>query len=229
VAVAGALPYRGGIRNPFFPAEEPMPRTYNVLMICGSTRKDAHNKKLLQAIAGIYAEGMQFTHYDQLDALPNYNEDIDTPTPPAAVQALRDAIRRADGIVIASPEYNFSVPGPLKNAIDWASRPYGAGALSGKCMAFFVVTAGRGLGFAGLSELRRLGMNLNNFVVTGPQVVVQEAQTKFVKDAAGVWSLNDAMGCKLIAAHMHGLLTAMQQDAGKLVLAPQAYLQQHNA
>ena len=78
--------------------------------------------------------------YAGLGDLPHYDQDLDTDQPPAAVAALRDAVRRADGLVVATPEYNGSLPGVLKNAIDWASRPRGASSLTDKPVAVISVS-----------------------------------------------------------------------------------------
>jgi chromate reductase len=78
--------------------------------------------------------------YDGLADLPHYDEDLDTNQPPAAVVAFREAVRRADGLVVATPEYNGSMPGVLKNAIDWASRPRGASSLADKPVAVISVS-----------------------------------------------------------------------------------------
>ncbi len=95
-----------------------------VLGISGSLRRDSHNTKLLRA-AGELAEahGAAFEVFDGLKAIPTYDEDDDVGDGPAAVADLREAIAEADAVLFATPEYNSSIPGVLKNAVDWASRP----------------------------------------------------------------------------------------------------------
>lgn len=103
-----------------------------VLGLCGSLRRDSYNRRLLVAAAKELPDGAVFHLFDDLAEIPPYNEDTEMFETPAAVRALRDAIADASGILIATPEYNGSVPGLLKNAIDWASRPYPDSALRGK-------------------------------------------------------------------------------------------------
>jgi chromate reductase len=107
-----------------------------ILTISGSLRKRSHNTALLRAAGELAPEGVEVVQYDGLDRLPHYNEDHDTEDPHGEVQRLREAIARADLVLISTPEYNGSVPGHLKTAVDWASRPFGQGsALWGKPVA----------------------------------------------------------------------------------------------
>jgi chromate reductase len=95
-----------------------------VLGISGSLRRDSHNMALLRHAGElIEAEGAEFAIYDELREIPIYDEDLDVETPRAAVVRIRDAVREADAVFFATPEYNSSVPGGLKNAVDWLSRP----------------------------------------------------------------------------------------------------------
>jgi chromate reductase len=107
-----------------------------ILTISGSLRAGSHNSALLRAAAELAPGGVEVVQYDGLDRLPHYNEDHDTDDPPGEVQRLRDAIAGADLVLISTPEYNGSVPGHLKTAVDWASRPFGQeSALWGKPVA----------------------------------------------------------------------------------------------
>jgi chromate reductase len=94
-----------------------------VLGISGSLRGDSHNTRLLRAAARELPEGAEFRLFDGLRDVPPYDEDDDRDPAPAAVQRLREAIAQADAVLFATPEYNSSIPGQLKNALDWASRP----------------------------------------------------------------------------------------------------------
>lgn len=94
-----------------------------VLGISGSLRGDSHNTRLLRAAARELPEGVEFRLFDGLRDVPPYDEDDDRDPAPAAVQRLRGAIAQADAVLFATPEYNSSIPGQLKNALDWASRP----------------------------------------------------------------------------------------------------------
>ena len=114
-----------------------------VLGLAGSLRRDSHNVRLLRAAAETLPPGATLEVWDGLRDLPLYDEDVDGVLAPAAVRALREAIASADAILIATPEYNASIPGVLKNALDWASRPYATNVLRGKPAA--VIGASTGL------------------------------------------------------------------------------------
>ena len=101
-----------------------------IVVIVGSLRRESLNKKLAQALTKLAKPGIEFT-FSRIDDLPLYNEDLQ-PTPPEPVTRLKREIEGADGVLIVTPEYNRSIPGVLKNAIDWASRPYGKNSFAGK-------------------------------------------------------------------------------------------------
>jgi chromate reductase len=104
-----------------------------ILAISGSLRRGSYNTALLRAAARLAPEGVALELYEGLERLPAYNEDLDTADPPAEVSRLRSEIAGAGALLIATPEYNGTVPGQIKHAVDWASRPYGEGsALWGK-------------------------------------------------------------------------------------------------
>jgi chromate reductase len=127
-----------------------------VLGVAGSLRRDSHNRKLLRAAAAQLPPGVLFTEYDSLKLIPPFDED-DEPAPPLAVTDWREAIDGSDALLFATPEYNSSVPGQLKNAIDWASRPVNDAVLRNKPVA--VIGASTGLGLFGAmwaqAELRK--------------------------------------------------------------------------
>jgi chromate reductase len=113
-----------------------------VLGISGSLRRASYNAQLLRAAAAELPPGASFALFDELAVVPPYSEDLDgDPAPPGAA-ALRAAIAGADALVIATPEYNSSVPGQLKNALDWASRPLVASVLRGKPVAVVGASSG---------------------------------------------------------------------------------------
>ncbi|MBF6130450.1 NAD(P)H-dependent oxidoreductase [Nocardia brasiliensis] len=104
-----------------------------ILALVGSLRAASINRRLAETAALTAPEGVEVTLYEGLADIPFYNEDLDIEgAVPAQAQALRDAVAAADGLLIVTPEYNGTLPGVLKNAIDWASRPYGGGSLKGK-------------------------------------------------------------------------------------------------
>jgi chromate reductase len=114
-----------------------------VLAISGSLRRDSHNTALLRAAAELVPPPVELEIFDGLKAVEPYDEDDDRGAGPAGARRLREAIEAADAVLIATPEYNSSVPGQLKNAIDWASRPLRDNALWGKPVA--VVGASTGM------------------------------------------------------------------------------------
>ena len=107
-----------------------MTKTYNVAVIVGSLRRDSLNKKLALALEGMKPADFSFS-YSEIADLPLYNQDDDN-DPPASAQRLKGEIRNASGVLFVTPEYNRSIPGVLKNALDHASRPYGQNAWAGK-------------------------------------------------------------------------------------------------
>jgi chromate reductase len=114
-----------------------------VLGISGSLRRDSHNAALLRAAAERLPAGAELVVFERLAEIPPYDEDVEAAGPaPEAVRELREAIRAADAVLIATPEYNHSIPGQLKNALDWASRPAGQSALSGKPAAVIGASTG---------------------------------------------------------------------------------------
>ncbi len=154
----------------------------NILVICGSLRKGSYNAALARALPEFAPAGMTFTAAPAYDGLPMYNADIQQASgfPPAA-EALAAAIRAADGVIIVSPEYNWTIPGALKNAIDWVSRmqeqPF-----KEKPVAIQSCSQGP-LGGSRMQYHMRMAMTyLNAFTFGTPEVIVGMAQNKFDKD-----------------------------------------------
>jgi chromate reductase len=114
-----------------------------VLGISGSLRRDSYNTELLRAAAGVLPSGAELEFYEGLKAIPPYDADDDREYAPEPVRELREALAAADAVLIATPEYNASIPGVLKNALDWASRPHATNVLRGKPAA--VVGASTGM------------------------------------------------------------------------------------
>jgi NAD(P)H-dependent FMN reductase len=106
-----------------------------VLALVGSLRAASVNRQLAELAAEHAPDGVTVTIYEDLGELPFYNEDLDTADAPATVVAVRDAAANADAVLVFTPEYNGSIPGVLKNAIDWLSRPFGNGAIKGTPVA----------------------------------------------------------------------------------------------
>jgi len=127
-----------------------------VLGISGSLRHDSHNSALLRAAAERLPAGAELLAYERLAEIPPYDEDVEVGGVPESVRDLRNAIRNADAILIATPEYNHSIPGQLKNALDWASRPAGKSALSGKPVATIGASTGMFGAVWAQAELRKV-------------------------------------------------------------------------
>jgi chromate reductase, NAD(P)H dehydrogenase (quinone) len=113
-----------------------------VLGISGSLRRDSLNSALLRAAAERLPAGVDLVEFERLAEIPPYDADLELERPPEAVEALREAIRGADAVLVATPEYNHSIPGVLKNALDWASRPAGKSAMNGKPAAVIGASTG---------------------------------------------------------------------------------------
>jgi chromate reductase, NAD(P)H dehydrogenase (quinone) len=114
-----------------------------VLGISGSLRRDSYNSALLRAAAERLPGGVDFVSFDRLAEIPAYDAELEeSAAAPDAVEALRDAMREADAVLVATPEYNSSIPGALKNALDWASRPAGESALMGTPAAVIGASTG---------------------------------------------------------------------------------------
>ena len=126
-----------------------------VLAISGSLRSDSHNTALLRAAAEEAPAGVELELWDGLKQIPPYDADDDLVPGPPAVEALRDAVRAADAVLIATPEYNSSVPGALKNALDWASRPLATNAFRNKPVAVIGASTGAFGAVWAQAELRK--------------------------------------------------------------------------
>lgn len=150
-----------------------------VLGISGSLRQGSHNTKLLQAAGErLGARGVQFRLYEGLKSVPPYDEDDDLEQAPPAAEALRAAVRRADAVLFATPEYNHSIPGQLKNAVDWLSRPAGQGALANKDVAVVGASTGMFGAVWAQAELRKVLSAAGARVVEG-EVPLGHAHTRF--------------------------------------------------
>lgn len=147
-----------------------------VLGFAGSLRKASYNKAMLRAAVEVAPKDVELEIFD-LEGIPPFNEDIEK-DPPAKVRQFKERIRAADAILIATPEYNYSIPGVLKNAIDWASRPYGDNALNGKPAAIM----GASIGTVGTARaqyhLRQCCVFLNMYPLNQPEVMVPTAADK---------------------------------------------------
>ena len=149
-----------------------------LLGISGSLRSDSYNTKLLRAAAEFLPAEVEFELWDGLKAVPPYDEDDDIESAPAAVAALRAAFAGADAVLFATPEYNSSIPGVLKNALDWISRPLKSNPLRGKPVAVVGASTGAFGAVWSQAELRKVLSAIGARVVEG-DVAVGHAPTRF--------------------------------------------------
>lgn len=158
-----------------------MSKPVRILGIAGSLRRESYNRAALRAATQLAPEGATIETFE-LDDIPGFNQD-DEQDPPAKVVELKRRIREADAILFVTPEYNYSVTGVLKNAIDWASRPYGDSAWSGKPAAIMGASVGA-IGTARAQyHLRQMMVFLNMFPINQPEVMIGNASERF--DAQG--------------------------------------------
>jgi chromate reductase len=153
-----------------------MDKKVHILGFAGSLRKQSYNRSLLSAATEMVPDDATLEVFD-LEGIPPFNQDLEQ-QPPEKVREFKANIRAADAILIVTPEYNYSIPGVLKNAIDWASRPYGDNAFDGKPVAVMGASVGM-LGTARAQyDLRRSFVFLNMFPLNQPEVMVPFAQDK---------------------------------------------------
>ena len=154
-----------------------MSQQIKILSFAGSLRKGSYNKLLLRAAVELAPKNALLEIFD-LEGIPPFSEDIEK-QPPAKVRDFKAKIRQADAILIATPEYNYSMPGVLKNAIDWASRPYGENTFDGKPAAIMGASVGMQGTARAQYHLRQSCVFLNMYVLNQPEVMVPTAQDKF--------------------------------------------------
>jgi chromate reductase len=154
-----------------------------VLGISGSLRSDSHNARLLRAAAALLPPEAKFVAFDGLKAIPPFDED-DEHAPGPAVEAWRAAIEQADALLFATPEYNHSTPGALKNAVDWASRPFATAALRNKPVAVIGTSTGMFGAVWAQAELRK------SLAAAGARVIDRELP---VPDAENAFAPQDTL------------------------------------
>ena len=150
----------------------------DVLVICGSLRKGSFNAALARALPALAPAGLALRYAAPLDNIPPYNADVQDAGNPPAVVALTDAIRSADGLIIVSPEYNWSIPGVLKNAIDWVSKVKNQ-PFHGKPVALQSCAGGLLGGSRMQYHLRQCLTSIDALIFGRPEVIVTFAPQKF--------------------------------------------------
>jgi len=150
-----------------------------VLALSGSLRARSFNTAALHAAQELAPEGMTITLYEGMSDLPPYNRDVEQAGYPPPVADLHAQIRAADALLIATPEYNYSIPGVLKNAIDWATRPPGDAPVTGMPAAILGVTTGMWGTVRAQLHLREILHHNALRVVAKPEVYINQARDKF--------------------------------------------------
>lgn len=147
-----------------------------IAVFVGSLQENSHNKKLAKTLETLAPEGMKFNYIDL--NLPLFNQDLEADYPKQA-QAVKTAVESADGVLFVTPEYNRSVPGVLKNAIDWASRPYGANSFAGKPAGVVGASIGPVGSAVAQSDIRHTAAFLDMKMLGQPEVYVANATDLF--------------------------------------------------
>jgi chromate reductase len=186
-----------------------MAKTLSVISICGSLRKGSYNRMVMNALPALAPENMKITEAPPFNEFPFYNADIQNSTGfPAPVQKLADAIRAADGVIINTPEYNFGVPGGLKNAIDWVSRLQNQPFI-GKPVALQSASPGPVGGARVQYDLRRTMVFLDAMTLNKPEIFIGNCAQR-IDDKTGKITDEQTVGfikqqlaafAKFIAAH----------------------------
>jgi chromate reductase, NAD(P)H dehydrogenase (quinone) len=149
-----------------------------VLAVSGSLRRDSHNTRLLRAAAEAAPEGVEVVLWDGVRDLPLYDQDLENDQLPESVRRLRDDWAAADAILFATPEYNGSVPGLLKNAVDWGSRPRGEAALANKDVAVIGASTGQFGAMWAQADLRK-ALGIAGARVSAAELAVPRAHEAF--------------------------------------------------
>lgn len=177
-----------------------MSKPIRILGIAGSLRRGSYNRGALEAATKLVPEGAEIEIFE-LDGIPGFNQDDDQ-NPPEKVTELKRKIREADAVLFVTPEYNYSIPGVLKNAIDWASRPYGDSAWNGKPAAIMGASVGAIATARAQYHLRQVMVFLNMFPLNQPEVMIGNCADKF--DAEG--NLTDEKTKKYIGKLLQNLV-----------------------
>ncbi|MGC9187464.1 MAG: NADPH-dependent FMN reductase [Fervidicoccaceae archaeon] len=172
--------------------------------IPGSIRRGSYNRLLLENAKRMLPEGISLEIYE-LNEIPIFNQDIET-EPPYSVLKIKEKIRKADAVLIATPEYNYSISGVIKNALDWISRPYWENPLDGKAVAIMSASTGI-LGRARAQyHLRQVLVAMNAWVINKPEVMLAQADKKF--DERG--NLLDENAVKLLSQLLKNLISVAE-------------------
>jgi chromate reductase len=174
-----------------------------VLGVSGSLRRDSYNSALLTAAARELPSGVAWERFEGLRGIPPYDEDLDREPAPGPVAELRSAIAAADAVIIATPEYNASIPGVLKNAVDWASRPFPANALHGRPVAVIGASTSLFGAIWAQAELRKV------LRTAGAHVLEEELP---VAGAGGAFDSEGRLRDPELAERLRGIVAALLRE-----------------
>ena len=181
-----------------------------ILAISGSTKKNSSNNSILKHIAETYQELLTVKIYDAIDQLPHFNPDLDNENPPAIVREFRDNIQSADGIIICTPEYVFSLPGSLKNAIEWNVSTT---VFSNKPVAIIVASASGEKAFESL-----------DLIMTTIEAKIKKDSKLLIKGVKGkIWAngeINDPYTSEKIEELVESLFNCIEESQEPQALAP---------
>jgi chromate reductase len=181
------------------------PAKLHILCIPGSLRNSSHSSAVLRGLQEVASDRARIDVFS-LEAVPLYNADLDGEQKPPAVVELKDAIRKCDGLVLASPEYNYGVSGVLKNALDWASRPGYQSVLRDKPVLIMTSSPGMVGGVRAQGQLRQTLAATLSRIIAAPEVVISQVQTK-IQDGR----LTDAASLKVMLEAFEMLLTEIRR------------------
>jgi chromate reductase, NAD(P)H dehydrogenase (quinone) len=184
-----------------------------IVGLAGSLRAGSVNRRLLAAVAYQLPADVTLEVWDGLEGVPPFNEDLEGGPAPVAVAELRSVIKDADGVLIATPEYNGSIPGQLKNALDWASRPRGAAVLQGKPVATLSASPSRRGGAGAQADLRRV-LGVIGAEIRGEEIAVPHIHEQF--------DHNGGLSDPELRARVHSTLAALIGPAAAAASAPGA-------
>ncbi len=188
-----------------------------ILFLNGSLRRDSLNGRLSRVAARELPEGYHAEFFD-VGTLPFYNADLEGETVPDVAQRFRDAVRSADGVFVTTPEYNYALPGVVKNAVDWASRPMlPRNSIVGTPMNVAVATVSATNGIRSLTDLKRIWANCGGVTVNSFDFVLQNAPGKFIEQG-GVETL-EPVSLTTLRFALENLERLIEHKAGQVIEA----------
>ncbi|MGC8497805.1 MAG: NADPH-dependent FMN reductase [Thermoplasmata archaeon] len=182
-----------------------------IIGIAGSIRIGSYNKALLINAQKLMPPESELEIFDLKD-IPLFNQDLEHDLPPS-VKALKHAVKSADGVLISTPEYNYSFSGVLKNALDWITRPSEDNSISGKIVAIMSVSVGRFGGIRAQYHLRQVLTGLNTYTLTNPEIFVTFADKKFDEQR----NLTDAQAVELLKSLLNNMVMAARTRSISLI------------